>query len=263
VKIIFRNISLLSSSSFLNTKQTSISLDHLVHLFGSRRFHGQQKILDYLVCPFSSENYQTTFGAISRANQYLPSDVVSNKSLAISYNNCYNNFNSAGISIADSSKNYFEEKENEEVPAVTDGFDKEETESFGSDLIDEIGCDPSDYKLPASKSPIMEAMVVCAIKNWGIAIHANSPNQVVFRVTDFEKYYKISRAICSKQHPTEDIGSRVKSLRRWFDNFPKKKDRQDNPNFLLDVKSSGTKKVNEMIERNTRLMGVQKRRRRQ
>jgi len=139
----------------------------------------------------------------------------------------------------------------------------EETESFGSELLEELSCDPSDFKLPASKSPIMEAMVVCAIKNWGISIHKSAPNQVVFRVSDFDRYYKISRAICSKQHPTEDIGSRVKSLRRWFDNFPKKKDRQDNPNFLLAVKANGTKKVNEMIERNTRLMGVQKRRRRQ
>jgi len=140
---------------------------------------------------------------------------------------------------------------------------KAEEPEFGSDLLEEISGDPSDFKLPASKSPIMEAMVVCAIKNWGISIHRSSPNQVVFRVSDFDRYYKISRSICSKQHPTEDIGSRVKSLRRWFDNFPKKKDRQDNPDFLLAVKSSGTKKVNEMIERNTRLMGVQKRRRRQ
>jgi len=120
-----------------------------------------------------------------------------------------------------------------------------------------------DFKLPASKSPIMEAMVVCAIKNWGIAVYKSAPNMVVFRVMDFDRYYKISRAICSKQHPTEDIGSRVKSLRRWFDNFPKKKDRIDSPNFLLALKQSVTKKVNEMIERNTRLLGVQKRRRRQ
>jgi len=99
----------------------------------------------------------------------------------------------------------------------------EEQPEFGSDLLEDMSCDPSDFKLPASKSPIMEAMVVCAIKNWGISIHRNSPNQVVFRVSDFDRYYKISRTICSKQHPTEDIGSRVKSLRRWFDNFPKKK----------------------------------------
>jgi len=153
--------------------------------------------------------------------------------------------------------------EDEEINAEND----EEREALALDVIDDMNCgemcDPGDFKLPASKSPIMEAMVVCAIKNWGLVLHKSSPNQVVFRVTDFERYYKISRAICSKQHPTEDIGSRVKSLRRWFDNFPKKKDRQDNPNFLLAVKSSGTKKVNEMIERNTRLLGVQKRRRRQ
>jgi len=145
------------------------------------------------------------------------------------------------------------------------GENEEERDGcFGLEVMDDMSCaEFADFKLPASKSPIMEAMVVCAIKNWGLELHKSSPNQVVFRVTDFERYYKKSRAICSKQHPTEDIGSRVKSLRRWFDNFPKKKDRQDIPNFLLAVKSSGTKKVNEMIERNTHLLGVQKRRRRQ
>jgi len=123
--------------------------------------------------------------------------------------------------------------------------------------------DPSvDFKLPASKTPIMEAMVVCAINNWGLSVVKSTPGEVIFKVSDFDRYYRISRAICSKHRPTEDVGSRVKSLRRWFVNFPKKKDRQENPQFLLVVKPNGSKKVCGLIERNSRLL-LTKRRRRQ
>jgi len=139
--------------------------------------------------------------------------------------------------------------------------------SFESSGIDDD--DPTGgFKLPASKSPIMEAMVVCALNGWGLDIVKNnrptsvSPAEVVFRVTDFNRYYKISRAICSKQRPTDDLGSRIKSLRRWFVNFPKKKDRCDNNPFHLIVKPAIAKKVNEIIERNTRTLGLTKRRRR-
>jgi len=118
--------------------------------------------------------------------------------------------------------------------------------------------DPVDFKLPASKTPIMEAMVVCALNNWGLSVVKSSPTEVIFRVTDFDRYYRISRAICSKHRPTEDIGSRVKSLRRWFINFPKKKDRQENPNFLLSVKPSTCKKVHGLIERNSKLLNAKK-----
>jgi len=124
------------------------------------------------------------------------------------------------------------------------------------------------FKLPASKSPIMEAMVVCALNGWGLEIVKNnratsiSAAEVMFRVTDFNRYYKISRAICSKHRPTDDLGSRIKSLRRWFVNFPKKKDRCENSFYLL-VKPNIAKKVNEIIERNSRSMGLSKRRRTQ
>jgi hypothetical protein len=127
---------------------------------------------------------------------------------------------------------------------------------------------PDGFKLPASKSPIMEAMSYCAINKWGIEIHEckdeptdGSPASVVFKITDFELYYKYSSGICSKQNPTEDIGSRVKSLRRWFTNFPKKRERKDNPQFLLEVKPDVAKKVYAMIEKYKCLVNVKKRRR--
>jgi hypothetical protein len=126
---------------------------------------------------------------------------------------------------------------------------------------------PHGFKLPASKSPIMEAMAYCAIKKWGIEIldckdkTEDSPAIVVFKVLDFEMYYKYSCMICSKQNPTEDIGSRVKSLRRWFTNFPKKRDRKENPQFILEVKPEVAKKVYDMIEKYRCFVNVKKRRR--
>jgi len=118
------------------------------------------------------------------------------------------------------------------------------------------GTEELSFKLPASKSPIMESLCVCAILGWGINIKhlkhptVNSFPEITFEVTDFEYYYQKSRSICSKQHPTEDITSRVKSLRRWFTHFPKKKDRQFNKSFILTVKPDYATKVFEMIERN-------------
>lgn len=152
---------------------------------------------------------------------------------------------------------------------IDDEDDMEDSMAWDTDPVD-FGEDedPTEgFKLPASKSPIMEAMVVCALNGWGIDIITNnpatstSPAEVIFRVTDFNRYYKISRAICSKQRPTDDLGSRIKSLRRWFVNFPKKKDRCENA-FNLIVKPSIAKKVNEIIIRNSKNLGLTKRRRR-
>jgi len=120
----------------------------------------------------------------------------------------------------------------EQIPQLIDfrsiGDDGERKRKLMDDIDDDNEV-PIGFKLPASKSPIMEAMTFCAIKRWGIEIieysdsTEDSSAKVVFRVIDFEQYYKYSCQICSKQNPTEDIGSRVKSLRRWFVNFPKKK----------------------------------------
>jgi hypothetical protein len=133
-----------------------------------------------------------------------------------------------------------------------------------TDLVD---IDIGDFKLPASKTPIMEAMVVCALNGWGIEIvksnrKSSTSAEVVFLVSDFNRYYKISRAICSKHRPTDDLGSRIKSLRRWFVNFPKKKDRVEN-SFYLTVKPSIAIKVYDIIEKNSISMSLVKRRRQQ
>jgi len=129
--------------------------------------------------------------------------------------------------------------------------------------IEDVEDSPNGFKLPVSKSPIMEAMSYCAIMGWGIELEEckDDPPTVIFKVTDFDKYYRYSSEICSKQNPTEDIGARVKSLKRWFTNFPKKKDRKDNPQFSLEVKQDVAKKVYNMVEKYRCMVNVRKIRR--
>eukprot|EP01125_Pyxidicula_operculata_P003473 TRINITY_DN1438_c0_g1_i3.p1 TRINITY_DN1438_c0_g1~~TRINITY_DN1438_c0_g1_i3.p1 ORF type:complete len:296 (-),score=71.32 TRINITY_DN1438_c0_g1_i3:246-1133(-) len=147
-----------------------------------------------------------------------------------------------------------------------DNSDDYEPSHYGNIEVPADGVDPPvDFKIPASRSPILESLVVCAVKKWGIEVVKATQAEVVFKVTDFDKYYRTSRSICSKQHPTEDVGSRVKSLRRWFVRFPKKKERLQNGSFNLVVKPQGAKKVSEMIQHHSSILngGIQKRRRRQ
>jgi len=157
--------------------------------------------------------------------------------------------------------------ESEEMIKESELEDGETDDNFSKRKYEEEEEELNDFKLPASKSPIMEAMSFCAIKKLGIEVGEckdktdTSEAQVVFKVTDFEKYYRISSSICSKQNPTEDIGSRVKSLRRWFTNFPKKKDRKDNSPFSLEVKPEVSKKVHDMLEKYRCMVNVKKRRR--
>jgi hypothetical protein len=130
---------------------------------------------------------------------------------------------------------------------------------------DPVDIDITDFKVPSSRIPVMESMVVCALNGWGIEIvKSNRKNmdtaEVEFRVFDFNRYYKISRAICSKHRPTEDLGARIKSLKRWFVNFPKKKDRVEN-SFSLIVKPTMAIKVYKSIEKNSVSMNLVKRRR--
>jgi len=108
------------------------------------------------------------------------------------------------------------------------------------------------FKLPSSKSPIMEAMVYCALHKWGIEITHNdkSTQRIVFKVTDFENYYKLSCSICSKQTPSEDVRSRMKALQRWFTSFPSRKDLQQP--FTLSVKLRQFRKVREIIDKVTK-----------
>jgi len=109
------------------------------------------------------------------------------------------------------------------------------------------GKDPTIFKLPTSKSPIMEALVYCSINKYGIELtELNRKEQrIVFSVTDFLAYYRHSCSICSKQSPSDDIRARMKTLQRWFTSFPCWKD-LDYP-FQLLVRPSHYLKMHEII----------------
>jgi len=112
----------------------------------------------------------------------------------------------------------------------------------------------ASFKLPTSKSPIMEAMVYCALHKWGIELeqHDKATQQIVFKVVDFEKYYRLSCSICSKQTPSEDIRSRMKALQRWFTSFPSR--RLLSQTFSLTVKVRQFRKVHDIIEKVTKFV---------
>jgi len=108
------------------------------------------------------------------------------------------------------------------------------------------------FKLPSSKSPIMEALVYCSINKYGIELKElnTTTNRILFYVSDFNVYYKQSCSICSKQSPSEDIRARMKALQRWFVTFPAWRE-LEYP-FELLVKPSHYNKMHEIISKMVR-----------
>jgi len=77
-----------------------------------------------------------------------------------------------------------------------------------------------NFKLGSSKSPVIDALVYCALTKQGLCLIEEGSRIVQFRMDDFPLYYSKSRGVCSKAHPTDDLNSRVKALQRWFPDFP-------------------------------------------
>lgn len=125
----------------------------------------------------------------------------------------------------------------------------------------------STFKLPTSKTPIVDALCFCALKGWGIYISRNERvphynplyrDVLEFMVTDFEKLDRISRRICPKGNPTSDPGARIKTFRRWFTNFPQRDVVLAGQQFPLTVKpGQQTKKMKTIIEQMERLIARQ------
>jgi len=120
-----------------------------------------------------------------------------------------------------------------------------------------------DIKLAASKSPVMEALVYCALQGWGIHLIKCSGNDIVFKVDDFELFCVKSQQICSKQHPTSDRQARIKALKRWFPDFPNRREVPQPTEFYITIAKDREKlaKIKKIIDKNRRLVGVKKIRR--
>jgi len=123
-----------------------------------------------------------------------------------------------------------------------------------------------DTRLETSKSPILDALVYCALKGWGVRITKNEGDDIRITVDDFQKYYACSAAICSKEHPTEDQSSRIKALRRWFPDFPAKQDEAIMLNLPFEVqvqkpvsKDNKPKKLRDIIRRMSAFIATENR----
>jgi len=127
--------------------------------------------------------------------------------------------------------------------------------------------DFDDYKLPPSKTPIIDAIIYCAIKGEGITIESRDQNKILFKVTDYEVFYEKQKQVCSKQNPTDDESSRIKTIQRWFKNFPTKKERSKTNQtiFYFSVEKSISedkfRKIGKIIEKLEASINVNKRRR--
>jgi len=127
------------------------------------------------------------------------------------------------------------------------------------DIPSSIPDPPLGFCLPVSKSPIMDALCYCALVGWGVNVLVNrkptgsTPGELIFRFVDFDRYYRISQRICSKQTPTEDVGARVKALRRFLDNFPVKSERTGSQ-FDAIVRPNYVSKLQSHLEENRTLL---------
>jgi len=141
------------------------------------------------------------------------------------------------------------------------------------DIDEEMICNTEDYenienelskvKLQSSKSPIVDALVYCALKKWGLELIEDKGDNIRFRVFDFHLYYRYSTIICAKQNPTEDMAARIKALRRWFPDFPTKRTGKMDDPFDITVQlpnkvDNKPKKIRDIIEKQRRLIGLQK-----
>jgi len=162
-----------------------------------------------------------------------------------------------------------ENEENEEESNFeeiqSDDPESVEADAEATEGIDFAHASPDSFKLNASKSPIIDALVFCALKGWGIKLLHNKGSDIKFQVMDLDKYYEYSAKICAKQNPTEDQSSRVKALKRWFPDFPSKRDRVSD-SFVITVtkgskKDNKPQKMHKIIERNMKLLGIRKVRR--
>jgi len=110
---------------------------------------------------------------------------------------------------------------------------------------------PPGFKLPpGSRAPILDSVIACAYNNWGskILVHETNPLRIVIRILNFELFYRSTVQICAKENPTENKEARIKAMRRYFDNFPMKRERGKLNHFDIEVKPRFLKKVNQSLQ---------------
>jgi len=115
------------------------------------------------------------------------------------------------------------------------------------------------FRLGTSKSPVIDALVYCALMEYGLKLTTNNSQLIQFQIDDFNLYYRTSKEVCSKAHPTDDMYSRVKALRRWFPDFPCWKDISQNEFVTISMRNKGNKtfaKLQSIIEKQKSLLAM-------
>lgn len=89
-----------------------------------------------------------------------------------------------------------------------------------SPLEEEVRKIVGTFRVPGSKTPVMDALICCALKGWGIRLTTEQGDDIRFYMDDYVRYSAFSALICSLTNPTTDHSARIKALRRWFSDLP-------------------------------------------
>lgn len=90
-------------------------------------------------------------------------------------------------------------------------------------------------KMPVSRCPIFDSFVGCAFSKDGAEIIDKKHGKI--RVNDYYKFLKCVEIRSNKNKKTNDAGNRIKSIKRFIVDWPKKS-RAVQGNFTVSIKQS-------------------------
>jgi hypothetical protein len=104
------------------------------------------------------------------------------------------------------------------------------------------GDDSSSLKLIGiSKSPVIDALVYCALMGYGVRLVTDIPDLIEFQIDDFTLYFNKSNDVFPKHYPGENVCDRIRVLRRWFPNFPSSKELALGERCIISVSNKQNK----------------------
>lgn len=122
----------------------------------------------------------------------------------------------------------------------TEEFNNEDDEEF-------VHLCKNTIKLPTTKTPVIDTVVMLAMLNLSSATVPESMAQI--KVTNAENFLRYIRMFCPKQKQTTSDDARIKALTRWFVGIPPKRVRKERVVFKMTVKPSHMKKWRVAVKR--------------
>lgn len=108
-------------------------------------------------------------------------------------------------------------------------------------------------RLPPSKSPLIDAIIYCALKKLGMSLDQESNGSIELHIEKFADVCVYIDQVYYKNKSSITQARRVKSFKDWFENFPRKNIYQSRP-FTIQVKSGMLSSVRPVIERMSALI---------